>query len=107
MTDMSAFSRPGIPTAPEEMVIRKINQVFHLEGRTWVKDHYRGNSFALYRQILITVLIDNFGYSDAEAGAVCGRARETALHARNRVHNTLMNDKEYGERVKRVFEECK
>ena len=107
MTDMSAFSRPGIPTAPEEMVIREINKVFRLESRTWVKDRFRGRDYPKYRQILISVLIDNFGYDHTRAGAVCFQSRVNALSSWNRVHNTLMNDKEFGERVKRVYEECK
>jgi hypothetical protein len=107
MNEMSVYIRPGIPTAPEEIVIRKINKVFRLESRTWVKDRFRGRDYPKYRQILIAVLIDNFGYNHTQAGAVCFRSRVNAIASWKRVHNTLMNDKEFGERVKRVYEECK
>jgi hypothetical protein len=107
MTDMSAFSRPGIPTAPEEIVIREINKVFRLRDSIWVKDRFRGRDYPKYRQILIAVLIDNYGYNQTQAGAVCFRSRVNALASWKRVHNTLISDKEFGERVKRVYEECR
>lgn len=91
----------------ESNLIFIIGQVFDLKGNEWVTIRNRSPRYAIPRQVLMASLMVYGGYSQNKAGAVCNRCGVDAHHARKTVNFTLLTDKEYGERVRTVFTECR
>ena len=90
----------------ERGVILNICAVFGLPNDKWIDSKSLKAKDVVPRQVLMTILVDRFKYSLADAGAYCGRSHCNALHAKKRVYETLMNDGEYGEKVRSVFNHC-
>jgi chromosomal replication initiation ATPase DnaA len=106
MSDMSAYSYPGI-TLTEDRIINQINEVFSLDDREWVNSKCQKPEYVYPRQLLITCLIDFLYYSQRQAGWVCNRDRTTVYHSMKSVKETLMHDRLYGPKVRAVYTLCK
>jgi chromosomal replication initiation ATPase DnaA len=106
VVEMSAYSRPGIGLT-KGFVIDMVTRIFNLKNKSWVIYRSRKPEYVIPRQVLITCLIDYLNFSVTDAAAVCGKDHSTGTHSHKVTHETLVNDREYGERVRRVFGECR
>jgi len=102
---MSAYSWPGIGLT-EGNIINLIMLSFGLENREWITQKSRKIGYVIPRQVLMTCLVDYLGYSVTDAAAVCGKDHATGTHARMVIHQTLIFDRDYKDRVNRVLDEC-
>ena len=107
MSDMSPYSRPGISHVDEQLVIHSICQSFGLKGLDWMTLDNRKPENTIPRQLLMACLMDFLQYSQRKAGAVCLKDHCTAYYSHRMIHETLMNDPEFGGRVRQVYEGLK
>jgi chromosomal replication initiation ATPase DnaA len=103
---MNVYTAPGISIFDEKSIIKLIKEAFGLKNEKWVTNG-GGQKSVIPRQVLMSCLVDFLGYSQKEAGYVCLQHHCTARHSHARVHDTLMNDREYGPIVKTIYGFCK
>lgn len=105
-TPLNAYAIPGIGF-DEQSLIRIITHEFGFSTTDWVRTRLRDLDIKVARQLLMTCLMDHCGYTQSQSGAVCMRDHATALHSARIVKGTLWNDRQYGERIRYVYNECR
>ena len=103
---MTPYSRPGLNPVNVPLIVNLICDSFNLKDLAWIKSKCREDKVRIPRQVLMCCLIEFANYSHREAGNVCDLDHATAYHAKKVVNDTLLNDKLWGERVRKVYDEC-
>ena len=89
-----------------EAVITLITHEYSLPDTKWVNTKSKKQEYVIPRQLLMSIMSFLGGYSLGYIGGICNRDHATVLHAKKRIRNTLWNDKQYGERIQRIYQKC-
>lgn len=104
MSQASPYSWPGAYRIDEMMIIDLIQKAFELDDLNWITDVVRVPRYSIPRQVLMSCLMDFLGYSQRVAGEVCMRNHCTAFYSHKMVHETLMYDRQYGIKVRSIYD---
>lgn len=104
---MTPYSRPGIGLLTVDKAVELITKSFSLSDDKWVTSKYQLRKYVIPRQLLMTICNELMCMSITEAGKVCMKDHATMVYSRKHIHETLWNDREYGEQIRSVYKECR